>query len=484
MNLYSKEENKGTFKIHITNNKLKKELVDNIFGHRHFENLFLLILKECSDDFKLLSDYGIMRAVLRDTKGGKKEDGVKFIKDKYKEYDKLNELINLSLPLKVHNLSAIIKRVKGSYKSFFTKIKKGDVKARPPKAKKLKTVSRYSIPLDINSWSVKKENKIGINLSSKMFYIPFKHEFLNKITNGLENIQNISIVYSNGSIYLNVLYNKEEHRVFVQEEEKLAAIDLGIINLCGLFIDDKDSRSLILKGSNYIGYNARFNRQVAKIQKSISKEVSEWTYNPITKKKYPKEYTKRGRELKKFVSFLYEKRNRFFVNEFHKLSKRITEYLESKGVTTLVISKNLSKLKNNGMIKMRKVASQKFVQIPIIRLLDYIITKCHSRGIVVGSIDEAYTSKCSCITDDVNNPRDTELNGVRPKRGLFTDKLLNKIWNADLNGAVNHIRKYISRDFKWLLNHFHKLCNPIVMKCDYDFIKYNLVNSVSNKVST
>jgi transposase len=108
--------------------------------------------------------------------------------------------------------------------------------------------------------------------------------------------------------------------------------------------------------------------------------------------------------------------------------------------------------------------------------------KCNENGIIVEFIDEKYTSKCSCLTDDVNNPLDNELNGVRSKRGLLLDKKLNKIWNCDINGAVNHIKKYDKdKNFDWLINNFYKLANPIKIKSDYDFIKF--MNNVSDKVS-
>ena len=55
-------------------------------------------------------------------------------------------------------------------------------------------------------------------------------------------------------------------------------------------------------------------------------------------------------------------------------------------------------------------------------------------------------------------------NGKRTKRGLFKDTIINKIFNADLNGAVNHIKLAIKKSFQWLKNNFWKLCNPIKVK--------------------
>ena len=55
-------------------------------------------------------------------------------------------------------------------------------------------------------------------------------------------------------------------------------------------------------------------------------------------------------------------------------------------------------------------------------------------------------------------------NGKRIKKGLFKDTIINKIFNADLNGAVNHIKLAIKKNFKWLKDNLWKLCNPIKVK--------------------
>jgi len=52
----------------------------------------------------------------------------------------------------------------------------------------------------------------------------------------------------------------------------------------------------------------------------------------------------------------------------------------------------------------------------------------------------------------------------RIKRGLFKDRVINKIFNADLNGAVNHIKLAINKSFQWLKDNLFKLCNPIKVK--------------------
>ena len=73
-----------------------------------------------------------------------------------------------------------------------------------------------------------------------------------------------------------------------------------------------------------------------------------------------------------------------------------------------------------------------------------------------------------------------EYNGKRTKRGLFKDIIIDKLFNADLNGAVNHIKLAVNRSFKWLRNNLWKLCNPIKIKSAGEL--HNLICNIrSNK---
>ena len=102
-------------------------------------------------------------------------------------------------------------------------------------------------------------------------------------------------------------------------------------------------------------------------------------------------------------------------------------------------------------------------------------------AINVVSIDEAYTSKSSCISDNVKEVQDekilpNELNGVRGKkgskltRGLFRDNKLEKAFNSDINGAANHIKVgYPEVSFNYLKKYYKKLCNPIKIKSANEF---------------
>jgi len=149
---------------------------------------------------------------------------------------------------------------------------------------------------------------------------------------------------------------------------------------------------------------------------------------------------------------------------------------------------------NSGNCNLRKKTKQNFIQIPFIELLNYIEDKAIKNGIEVIFIDEAYTSKTSCISGDVlevqtkskngQKPVTDEFKGTRVKRGLFEDNVLNRIWNADLNGAVNHLKIAFGSSFEWLENYLFKLCNPIKFKSVSNFLLFNIEcrNSKAGKV--
>ena len=156
------------------------------------------------------------------------------------------------------------------------------------------------------------------------------------------------------------------------------------------------------------------------------------------------------------------------------------EYLQKYGVTELVISRNLADLKNNGECYLTKGTKQSFIQIPFIKLLDNITYKAPYYGIDVIEVDESYTSKTSSISEDIKEiqeqSKQTELLtndfcGSRVKRGLFLDKMEDKIINADVNGARNIC--YLSPNLKerQVKIRWQKLCNPIKVESDFDLCK-------------
>ena len=448
-----------------------------------------------TNDFSLLTSPKLMRNALYDY-NSKYSEKVEHLKNKYKDNQLWQELKEIAKQLKPHNLTYVIKRIKASFKSYFKNLEL--YKQNPnlftgvpklPKPKKLSKITNYSIELDkycsLSFARLEKENLIGINLLKNREYIYVDKKQIEKLTD-INKLYSARLVYDNGDLYLQISYLKELKKTQTKQF-KYASIDIGINNLMAVFIDDENTPSLIIDGKPFKHHNAKFNRLVAKLNESKSKEVLEWGISK-TGTKYPVKYTEKGKNIGKLINFLYAKRNKFFTDQFHKMAKRIVEYLHLNGVSELFISKNLAELKNNGRCKLNKAVKQNFIQIPFMKLLKYIEYKTQEYVIKISYVDERYTSKISCISDDVKSVQDSSdltnaFKGKRVKRGLFLDTVINKVFNADINGAVNHIKVSVGNSFEWLKDKLFKLCNPIKIKSDYEFCRLlkGLQNSVSGK---
>lgn len=474
--LTDESKNIRTYKMRIKDKKFKSKVIDYIYKYRHFENMYLILLyqdyKQNIGDFKLLTNYKVMRAIFRGTKPKKEKDKIEYLENKYKNHQLFQNMKSLAKELKIHNLVEIMKRVKSQYKGFFTKIKNGDYKAKPPKPKKLSKLTNYTIPLDsAKSFTLKRKNQLGINLNNKMIRTYINHKQLEKIVVSFKNIEAVYINYSNNEIYLLFIYEKKQQDKIENKPYKCAGIDIGINNLLSIYVDDEDTSSLIIDGKKYKTYNANFNRFIGKLNREIQ----------TTKDKNRKRY------LQKYRTYLYEKRNRYFYDQFHKISKRVLEYLKKHKVTEIILSDNLNNLKNNGNCRLGKASKQNFMQIPFGKLLSYIEYKAKDYGIEVKFVDESYTSKVSSLTENIKVIQELSqyavdltnaFNGKRVKRGLFKDKAIDKIINADLNGARNICilgSKKAQQNYevggvnRWLNK---KLCNSIKVESDFELCRF------------
>jgi len=493
------------FSIRIKNEKLEKELKQTLFTYKHFENILLILINQNynlykdgkdTNDFNLLTSPQLMRNALNGY-NSKNSQQLEYLKNKYKDNQLWQALKETAKKLKPHNLTEVIKRVRSNFKTYFTNLEAYKQNPslftgipKPPKPKKLSKITDYSVELDkycsLSFARLEKENLVGVNLSNGMIYIHVDKKQVEKLTE-ISKLYSARLVYDNGDLYLQISYLKELKKTKENQAKKYASIDIGINNLMAVFVDDETTPSLIVDGKPFKHYNTKFNRLVSKLKESKSKEVLEWAVSK-TGAKYPTKYTEKGKKIGKFISFLHAKRNRYFHDQFHKMAKRVVEYLYLHGVTELFISKNLAELKNNGQCGLNKAIKQNFIQIPFIKLIKYIEYKAQEYGIIIRYINERYTSKASCISDDIKSIQESPdltnaFKGKRVKRGLFLDTVINKVFNADINGAVNHIKVAVRKSFEWLKNKLFKLCNPIKIKSDYEFCRLlkNLQNSGSGK---
>ena len=191
---------------------------------------------------------------------------------------------------------------------------------------------------------------------------------------------------------------------------------------------------VIYSGRYLKSYNRYFNKTLAYLKSIKDRQGIKWSTNRIRS--------------------MYEKRDRYFEDAFHKVSRQIVDTLVANKVGTLAVGYNVGW--KNGT-DMGKVNNQKFVQLPFARLVSYLRYKCELVGISFVTNEESYTSKCDALAFESVGKHDVYL-GKRTKRGLFQSSV-GKLINADQNGALNILRKVVGDSYvKRIADSGHSLC--------------------------
>lgn len=214
---------------------------------------------------------------------------------------------------------------------------------------------------------------------------------------------------------IEIIYEVKDTGVSKCREEKVASIDLGIDNLATLVSEDF---TVLFSGKFVKSYNQLFNKTLAKL-------------NSIKDLQKIKGITKR-------IKKLYYDREQYIEDVFHKISRKIVDLLIDSKITKLVVGYNKGWKQN---VNMGKRNNQKFTQIPFARLISYLEYKCELAGIEIVIHEESYTSKCDSLAFEKIGKHDSYL-GRRKKRGLFQSSI-GKLINADVNGALNIMRKVV-----------------------------------------
>lgn len=254
--------------------------------------------------------------------------------------------------------------------------------------------------------------KDGIICLAKGLIIPIPQ--WDKYKERVQNFQQVRILPSGKKLKVEIVYRQEVKDADLDKSE-YASIDLGIDNLATMVTD---KGSFLYSGKFLKSYNRNFNRRLAKLQS-------------IKDKQGIKKATKRMQNL-------YEKRDRYFEDAFHKYSRIIVNHLIENRIGNLVVGYNTGWKQS---VNIGKRNNQKFVQIPFARLASYLKYKCEMAGIRFIENEESYTSKCDALAKEEIGKHESYL-GKRVKRGLFRSSTGRYI-NADVNGAVNILRKVV-----------------------------------------
>ena len=238
--------------------------------------------------------------------------------------------------------------------------------------------------------------------------------------------KSLSIKYLDSKhLQLSLSYEVNELNADLNSENYLG-IDLGINNLMTCISKDT---SFIINGKIIKSLNQYYNKNISKL-KSLRDLSKDKTFN------------------KNKIQTLNLNRRNLLLNHLHKITKYLTKYCVTHKIGKIVCGYN-EKWKES--IALGKKLNQKFVSVPFYKLINLLKYKCKMIGIEFITIDESYTSKCSSLDLEPLNKHENYL-GTRIFRGLF--KTSSKVLNADINGAINILRKYL-KDNKFIINLIH-----------------------------
>ena len=396
---------------------------------------FTYILKPNKGQDKILKElmwhsskvYNMLNYEVRNGKEGINVNGLLNVEGSkiYKKYRKENWH---SKYLHSHMLQQIILNYIGDYKSYIAikeMYEKGnkEIKGKPrmPRYKKEEkvqiTFTKYAIRREgrILKLSISKNMQEKFQVKSLNFLIPKK---LEKLVN-LESIKMIKIgKEKNGKYKLEIIYEREEKQK--AEGSNIMAIDLGMNNLATC-TNMKNNKSLIIAGESIKAKIGYINKEIARLQEIQMKRVG----------------SKKYRNTKR-INKLYGQRRNYSKTYMHKASRMVIDYAIQNECNTIVIG-NIKDIKQNMQ------GNKRFVQMPIQSIVGKIEYKAKLEGIEVVYVTEEYTSGVSSIDKEEIN-RSNYNKSRRITRGLFRTKS-GKIINADVNGSINILRKYIKRIF-------------------------------------
>jgi len=185
-----------------------------------------------------------------------------------------------------------------------------------------------------------------------------------------------------------------------------AGIDLGVNNFMAVYTED--GCSLLVNGRPLKSESYYWRERISEYQSKINKYGIKMTHRlNITYK-------------------TWRKRAWHFIDT---QVRRVVEWLYEKGVSTIYVGHPMYIAQRVGNFNVSNVWSYK-------QVIDRLKEVAEEYGMTVIEVDEAYTSSTCPIHGDKC--------GNRIVRGLFKCTILNKVFNADVVGAFNILKKSIA----------------------------------------
>jgi len=427
-----------TNSIYITKRSSLNKLERFCKRLQHFKNIIYLIALECKNNNLPLSIF-TNKFMLEN-----------FVKKKLiilNQTDKIFELqeqlyLIWKNELGTNVIQSLCNDLAIEFKGILSNWKNGN-KASLPKPRKLDRLYKFTFKTnkdlitDKRNLKRKPSNHIVIRLGKKFGHLKIKIPQF-----GVYRKCIMLSWYKDAFIAVKLLYEYPETNLDLNKENFLS-IDLGINNFASIISNVENLSSILINGKPLKSFNQWYNKTLAKLQSE----------NKL-------------REIRLLNRYRNDRINYFFNSTCNFIIGLCLKY----DIGTIIISDSLceeySKQSNKG-----KKFNQMFRFIPFGKFIEKLKYKTSLFGINLKIVKEKYTSKTSSLTGCIEK---REFNGKRIKRGLFLDTKINKVFNADLNGALNIAKialgKKVLETFSNLKNLFKKLCNPIKLNI---FNKYS-----------
>ena len=350
-----------------------------------------------------------------------------FTEGAFLKYEKNYALLKSSPNYKVLNSNMaqqILKEVDGSFRSFFSLLKLAKQGRYDFKDCKLP----HYLPKDGYTTLI-----IGfVRLNGNKLILPFSNSF-KKTHKTVEivippilldkEVKEIRIIPKANARFFEIQYiYKTECIQRNLNKNHALALDLGINNLVTAV--SSDGNSFIIDGRRLKSINQWFNKKNARLQSIKDKQG------------LGKKTTDRQKAIAR------DRNNK--VNDYmNKTARKVIDYCITNDIGTLVVGYNETFQRSSHIGKRN---NQNFVNIPYGKLRAKLEYLCELNGIIFVKQEESYTSKASFWDMDTlpvydgDNPKEYQFSGKRIHRGLYKTAS-GKLFNADVNGALNIMRK-------------------------------------------
>ena len=336
--------------------------------------------------------------------------------------------------LQSHLAQQVLMQIGRQFIGFFNN--KSNKKKRIPKYKDKNGYNVVTVPQRAIS------RKIDVDETKQIYtYTLCKESYNLKIKSTQPNVKMVKFVYdeANNLIKCFKIYKVEQPKL-KKDNSRYFSVDPGLNNIVSIY-NNIGIRPLLYNGRPIKSINQYYNKANAKLRSELPRNV------------------KSSKRLKQ-LSF---KRSNKIDYEMHKISTHIINEAMRNNISKIIIGNNVG-WKNEINIGRRN--NQNFVNIPHTKLFNQLLYKGLMKGIEVIFTEESYTSKASFFDKDelpVYGQNDNyKFSGRRIYRGLYKDSKGN-LWNADLNGGGNIMRKVSDKAYKNIRKTKELIKRPILI---------------------